>query len=67
MYYFFYPNSVAISYTFIAQSAASGFKWNEFFFPSAFSFYICLVFHFFFLWSVKEEDVPHGSLLKSLT
>lgn len=50
MYYFFHPRFVAISYTFIAQSAASGFKWNEgYFFSPAFSFYICLVFQFFSL------------------
>lgn len=37
MYYFFHPSFVAISYTFIAQSAASGFKWNEgYFFFSCF-------------------------------
>jgi len=53
LYYFFYPNSVATSYTFIAQSAASDFKWNEFFCPSAFSFYILSCLPLFF--SLKCE------------
>lgn len=42
MYYFFHPSFVAISYTFIAQSAASGFKWNEGYFFSPIFFVLHL-------------------------